>query len=74
MTHIDELIAALDELLDPAGLRDSGLTDCRYPGATVTRVVSGVSARRELSSARWSSRAELVLVHHGLFWDFQPTG
>ena len=75
MAHIEQLIAALDELLQPAGFRDLGPNGLQVPGAReVTRVVTGVSARRELCERAVELGAQLVLVHHGLFWDFQPTG
>ena len=37
-------------------------------------MVTGVSARRELHERAVELGAELVLVHHGLFWKFHPTG
>jgi dinuclear metal center YbgI/SA1388 family protein len=37
-------------------------------------VVTGVSARRELHERAVELGAQLVLVHHGLFWNFHPTG
>src|SRR3954469_15630154 len=75
MAHRDDLIAALDELLQPAAFRDLGPNGLQVPGAReVARVVTGVSAQRELSERAVALGAQLVLVHHGLFWDFQPTG
>jgi dinuclear metal center YbgI/SA1388 family protein len=75
MAQITQLIAALDELLQPAGFRDLGPNGLQVPGAReVTRVVTGVSARLELCERAVALGAQLVLVHHGLFWDFQPTG
>jgi dinuclear metal center YbgI/SA1388 family protein len=75
MAPIDDLIAALDELLDPGGYADLGPNGLQVPGAReVTRVVTGVSAQRQLSERAAELGAQLVLVHHGLFWDFQPTG
>src|SRR3954452_24319051 len=75
MARIDDLLAALDELLQPAAFRDLGPNGLQVPGAReVTRVVTGVSARRELCERAVELGAQLVLVHHGLFWDFQPTG
>ena len=38
------------------------------------RVVTGVSAQRALVERAVAEDAQLVLVHHGLFWDFPPTG
>jgi dinuclear metal center YbgI/SA1388 family protein len=75
MTHIDELITHLDELLDPGAFRDYGPNGLQVPGRTqIERVVTGVSAHLELIERALALRADLVLVHHGLFWDFQPTG
>jgi dinuclear metal center YbgI/SA1388 family protein len=43
------------------------------PGAEeVTSVVTGVSAQRELFERAADVGAQLVLSHHGLFWDFHP--
>ena len=44
---------------------------CRAP-TEVTRVVTGVSAQRELFERAAAAGAQLVLCHHGMFWDFQP--
>jgi dinuclear metal center YbgI/SA1388 family protein len=75
MAHIDQLIAALDELLQPAAFQDLGPNGLQVPGARdVSRVVTGVSAQRELSERAVELGAQLVLVHHGLFWSFQPPG
>ena len=38
----------------------------------VTRVVCAVSASRELFERAAEAGAQLVLVHHGLFWDNEP--
>src|SRR3954447_11066895 len=75
MAQIDQLIAALDELLHPSDFQDLGPNGLQVPGAReVSRVVTGVSAQRELSERAAELGAQLVLVHHGLFWDFQPAG
>src|SRR6201991_1080847 len=75
MTRIASIISALDELLDPAPFEDLGPNGLQVPGAQdVQRVVTGVSAQRELIERAVAERAQLVLVHHGLFWDFLPTG
>jgi dinuclear metal center YbgI/SA1388 family protein len=75
MTDISALIAAADELLEPPRFRDLGPNGLQVPGAReVTRIVTGVSAQRELIQAAIERGAQLVLVHHGLFWDFLPTG
>ena len=72
---ISALIAFLDGLLDPGAFEDYGPNGLQVPGGeTVTKVVTGVSAQRELIERAVALKAELVLVHHGLFWDFLPTG
>jgi dinuclear metal center YbgI/SA1388 family protein len=75
MTAAAELVRALDELLEPARFADMGPNGLQVPGTRpVRRVVTGVTAQRELIERAVQAEAELVLVHHGLFWDFQPTG
>lgn len=69
----DEIIAHLDELLDPGGFEDYGPNGLQVPGAAnVELVVTGVSAGLELISRAATAGAQLVLCHHGLFWDFHP--
>ena len=75
MPPIADLIAALDELLEPARFQDLGPNGLQVPGREeARRVVTGVSAQRELFERAVALEADLVLVHHGLFWDFHPTG
>jgi dinuclear metal center YbgI/SA1388 family protein len=77
-TRIDSIVAALDELLEPAAFEDLGPNGLQVPPppdkGAVTRVVTGVTAQKELFERAEELGAELVLVHHGLFWDFEPTG
>ena len=48
---------------------------CRYQVLRTSPTWSrACSARRELSERAVELGAELVLVHHGLFWNFHPTG
>jgi dinuclear metal center YbgI/SA1388 family protein len=75
MTRITSIISALDELLEPDRFQDLGPNGLQVPGPPeVSRIVTGVSAQRELVERAIAEQAELVLVHHGLFWDFLPTG
>jgi dinuclear metal center YbgI/SA1388 family protein len=75
MPHIDDLIRALDELLDPAAFDDYGPNGLQVPGGPeVRRVATGVTAQRSLIERAVALDAQLVLVHHGLFWKFLPTG
>ncbi len=75
MARRDDLIADLDSLLEPEAFRDLGPNGLQVPGVDeVRRVVTGVTASRALIEAAIERDAQLVLVHHGLFWDFHPTG
>ena len=75
MARRDDLIADLDSLLEPGAFKDFGPNGLQVPGAEVVeRVVTGVTASRALIEAAIERDAQLVLVHHGLFWDFHPTG
>jgi dinuclear metal center YbgI/SA1388 family protein len=75
MAATAELIAYLDELLEPAAFEDLGPNGLQVPGASeVRRVVTGVTAQRALADRAVAAGAELVLVHHGLFWNFNPVG
>jgi dinuclear metal center YbgI/SA1388 family protein len=75
MAKIDELVADLDALLDAPDFPDLGPNGLQVPGAPeVTRVVTGVTATKALIERAIELDAQLVLVHHGLFWDFDPTG
>jgi dinuclear metal center YbgI/SA1388 family protein len=68
-------IRILDELLDPGAFDDMGPNGLQVPGGErLTKVVTGVSAQRELIERAVALEAELVLVHHGLFWDFMGAG
>lgn len=65
--------AALEEmlngLLQPAGFKDYGPNGLQVEGrATVTRLVSGVTASLALIDAAIADGADAILVHHGLFW------
>jgi len=77
-TRIASIVAALDELLDPGAFSDLGPNGLQVPPPPdrpeVRKVVTGVSAQRELFERAAELGAQLVLVHHGLFWDFHPTG
>ena len=71
MAHRDEIIAYLDDLLEIEAFTDYGPNGLQVPGAAeVSSVVTGVSAQRELFEQAAAAEAELVLCHHGVFWDF----
>ena len=73
MAQLTDLIAYLDELLSPGDFDDYGPNGLQVPGPpTVDAVATGVSAHRELFHRAAETSAQLVVVHHGLFWDFHP--
>jgi len=75
MVRITALLDDLDGLLQPSAFQDYGPNGLQVPGTQVVeRVVTGVSAQVELFERAAELHAQLVLVHHGLFWDFQATG
>lgn len=67
------MLAYLDELLVPARFSDYGPNGLQVPGPDrVETVVTGVSASAELFRRAAALRADLVLVHHGIFWSGAP--
>ena len=70
VAHRDEILAYADELLDIDSFPDYGPMGLQVIGTDeVTKIASGVSASRELFERAAAAGAQLVLVHHGLFWD-----
>ena len=73
MARRDEIVAHADALLEidrfpefaPQGLQVVGADE-------VTRIACGVSSSLELFERAVAIGAELVLVHHGLFWRNEP--
>jgi len=73
MPAIADVTDYLDALLDIGAFRDYGPNGLQVPGrAEVQTVVTGVSAHAELLRRAAAHDAELVIVHHGLFWRGQP--
>jgi dinuclear metal center YbgI/SA1388 family protein len=71
--RLQDAIDELNDLLEPARFRDYCPNGLQVPGRTsVTRVATGVSASVELFERAIAERADLLLVHHGLFWDSAP--
>jgi len=69
----DDIIAFLEELLEPSAFEDYGPNGLQVPGSEeVETVVTGVSAQLELFERAAAAGSQLVLCHHGLFWDFHP--
>ncbi|MBI3967980.1 MAG: Nif3-like dinuclear metal center hexameric protein [Chloroflexi bacterium] len=73
MADRDEIVAFLDEYLQARGARDYCHNGLQVPGARqVVHVVTAVSSSVEVFERAALTGAQLVLVHHGLFWNNQP--
>lgn len=77
MARLSDLLDDLDALLAPGTFRDRQPNGLQVPhpdgpGAEVKTVVTAVSADLEALEAAVSAGADLVLTHHGLFWDGDP--
>jgi dinuclear metal center YbgI/SA1388 family protein len=71
VARLKDIISYLDELLEAADFEDHGPNGLQVPGADeVSVVVTGVSAQLELFERAAELDAQLVVAHHGLFWDF----
>lgn len=73
MTQLTDVISYLDELLEIKDFQDYGPNGLQVPGTDeVSVVAAGVTASRELFEVAAGLGAQLVIAHHGLFWDFHP--
>ncbi|TNF62272.1 MAG: Nif3-like dinuclear metal center hexameric protein [Burkholderiales bacterium] len=64
-----QLLAVLDQLLEPQSFRDYGPNGLQVEGrAAVRTLVTGVTASLALIDAAVEAGADAILVHHGLFW------
>ncbi len=68
----DALVSYLDQYLDSRG-EDYGPNGLQVEGREeIRKLVTGVSACRELFVRARAAGADAVLVHHGLFWEGMP--
>src|ERR671932_2139456 len=73
MAALDAILDQLDSLLEPAAYDDYGPNGLQVPGREIVEtIVTGVSANAELFARAREAEADLVLVHHGLFWAGPP--
>lgn len=73
MTDLSTLITHLDGLLSPSLFADYCPNGLQVASTgDVSTVVTGVSAHQELLDRAAEHGADLVLVHHGLFWEGAP--
>jgi len=73
MARRDEILAHARELLDLDAFPDYGPVGLQVAGAgEVTKIACGVSASLELFRHAADVGAQLLIVHHGLFWNNDP--
>jgi dinuclear metal center YbgI/SA1388 family protein len=73
MAARDDILAYARELLDLDSYPDYGPMGLQVVGADeVTKIAAGVSSSRELFELAARAGAQLLVVHHGLFWDNDP--
>jgi dinuclear metal center YbgI/SA1388 family protein len=73
MPSLHTIVDHLDSLLEPDAYDDYGPNGLQVPGREdVETIVTGVSANVELFARAREEDADLVLVHHGLFWSGPP--
>jgi dinuclear metal center YbgI/SA1388 family protein len=66
---LKEILSELERLLEPGRFQDYCANGLQVPGpASIRRIATGVSANVELFERAAAERADLLLVHHGLFW------
>ena len=66
---LSEILAELDQMLDPDAFSDYCPNGLQVQGAAeVSHVATGVSACAELFERGIEAGAQLILAHHGLFW------
>jgi dinuclear metal center YbgI/SA1388 family protein len=69
----DEILAFASELLDLDAYPDYGPMGLQVAGSReVQRLACGVSSSLELFERTASAGAQMLLVHHGVFWDRDP--
>jgi dinuclear metal center YbgI/SA1388 family protein len=68
-----DILEELDGVLKPARFEDYCPNGLQVPGpAEIETVATGVSAHMELFELAAAERAQLLVVHHGLFWGSGP--
>ncbi|MFN8223505.1 MAG: Nif3-like dinuclear metal center hexameric protein [Gaiellales bacterium] len=73
MAHRDEVVRYANTLLEVDRWPEFGPPGLQVVGAEeVTRLACGVSSSLALFEAARAEGAEMVLVHHGLFWRNEP--
>lgn len=73
MARRDDIVAFLDEYLEAHEIRDYCPQGLQVEGVPeIDRVALGVTADLEFLRRAKEGGAQMLLVHHGLFWDGEP--
>jgi dinuclear metal center YbgI/SA1388 family protein len=73
LAHRDEIIRYANELLEVHRFPEYGPPGLQVLGADeVSKLACGVSSSRELFERAGAAGAQLVVVHHGMFWRNEP--
>jgi dinuclear metal center YbgI/SA1388 family protein len=68
-----DILTAVDILLEPSRFDDYGPNGLQVLGAAeVDTIATGVSAHLELFERAAAEQAQLLIVHHGIFWGSGP--
>lgn len=67
--RLQDAIADLDKLLQPERFKDYCPNGLQFPGKSeIRKLATGVTASAELFERAIATEADLLVVHHGLFW------
>lgn len=73
MAHRDQIVEYANELLEIERFPEYGTPGLQVVGADeVTKIACGVSSSKELFERAAAAAAQLLIVHHGLFWRNEP--
>jgi dinuclear metal center YbgI/SA1388 family protein len=71
--RLTDAIAELNQLLRPKGFKDYCPNGLQFLGKSeIRKLATGVTASAELFELAIVAQADLLLVHHGLFWGSSP--
>ena len=69
MAERDKIISFLDEYLQESTTRDSAMNGLQVEGKEeVNNIVLGVSVSMQLFNKAIEQNADMIIVHHGLYW------
>jgi len=73
MRHRNDILSYLNELLNVPDFDDYCINGLQVEGkAEISKIVGGVSVSARLFREAIERRADMIIVHHGLFWKNDP--